>query len=53
MIRQKTWLLSETHFPFIMVKSKMNLQSFWASPMEMFLLDYLKAVQVTSLWCFV
>ena len=28
MIRQKTWLLWETYFPFIMVKSKMNLQDF-------------------------
>ena len=25
MIRQKTWLLWETHFPFIMVYSKMTL----------------------------
>ena len=34
MIRQKTWLLWETHFPFVMVQSKMNLQSFKTSPRE-------------------
>ena len=35
MIRQKTQVLWETHFPFIMLESKINLQSFWASPREM------------------
>ena len=34
MIRQKTWLLWETYFPFIMEFSKMNLQRFWASARE-------------------
>ena len=34
MIRQKTGLW-ETHFPLIMLQSKMNLQSFFASPREM------------------
>ena len=41
MIRQKTWLLWKTHFPFIMAKSKMNLQSFRLVQGRLLLFDLL------------
>ena len=43
MFREKTWLLWETHFPFVMVKSKMNLQSFETSPREITFVTLLKS----------
>ena len=48
MICQKTWLLRETHFPFVVIQSKMNKfnKAIRLNQGRLLLLDYLKQYEL-------